>query len=49
MRDGLIFVLAGGVPYLQFDFGIVEGYYLEDVVYAYGHHIILYELALRIS
>ncbi len=49
LGDRFVFVLARSIPNLQFDPISVEADDFEDVVYADGHHVVIYELPLAVA
>ena len=49
LRNGLVFVLTGGVPDLELDAKSIDGEYFIDVVDADSHHVVIYELAFTIT
>ena len=49
LGDSFVFILARSIPNLQFDPISVEADDFEDVVYADGHHVVIYELSLAVA
>jgi hypothetical protein len=49
LSDRFVFVLACSVPNLEFDPVSFEGNDLENIVYADGHHVVVYEFAFTVA